>query len=56
MRNYILRRLLLNVPVVLLILTAVFMITRVTPRDVVELMLEEAQVSGAISGRIWRRR
>ena len=42
MREYIIRRLLLNIPVLLLVLIAVFSIMRIVPGDVVEQMLEEA--------------
>jgi len=47
MRNYIIRRLLLNMPVLFIVITMVFSVMRLAPGDVVEVMLETSSINDA---------
>jgi len=47
MRDYIMRRLLFNVPVLFLVLLMIFSVTRLAPGDVVDLMLETSSINSA---------
>lgn len=55
MRNYIIRRLLFNIPVLFLIIAGVFMIIRIVPsQDVVELILQQVQAPMDVKQEMYR--
>ena len=55
MRSYIIRRLLLNIPVLFLVIAGVFLIVRIVPsQDVVELMLQQLQAPKAVKDEVYK--